>query len=85
MSCGLEAPGEVFRHRGDEIHLAVDDAPHTDDPGAEPIAQGVGDRAETSAPARRSGGDHRDPVDLPEGIRARRRRDRGGQRNQVIA
>src|SRR5207244_7601882 len=42
----LDALDEIRRHCGDEVHLAVDDAPDADDAGAETVAQRVGDRAE---------------------------------------
>src|SRR2546428_7442264 len=62
----LDALDEIRRHCGDEVHLAVDDAPDADDAGAETVAQRVGDRAEAVGveavdPPR----DHGDAVDLP--------------------
>src|SRR5881398_3222231 len=62
----LDALDEIRRHCGDEVHLAVDDAPDADDAGAETVAQRVGDRAEAvGVEAVEPPRDHVDAVDLP--------------------
>src|SRR5438552_2620004 len=62
----LEALGEVVGGGGDEVHLAVDDAPDADDARAETVAERVGDRAEAvGIEAVDPPGDHGDAVDLP--------------------
>src|SRR2546430_2456921 len=62
----LEALGEVVGDGGDEVHLAVDDAPDADDARAETVAERVEIGAEAvGVEAVDPPGAHGDAVDLP--------------------